>query len=162
MIAEEAEAITEPALELIPDNEMLPEPGEMLTEEPLTPAWIPEAETPLQPEVIQTIDANVEPVGSLAEPLTEATMEEPEGEIAGLEDARSAINQGQPAQAAAVYQELIKHNQHLTEVIRDVQEALYRFPVDVNLWVVLGDAFIRSDDLQEALNAYTKAEDLVR
>jgi len=44
----------------------------------------------------------------------------------------------------------------------DVQEALYRFPVDVNLWVVLGDAHLRTDDLQDALDAYTKAEDLVR
>jgi len=43
-----------------------------------------------------------------------------------------------------------------------VQEALYRFPVDTNLWVVLGDAHLRTDDLQDALDAYSKAEDLVR
>jgi len=71
-------------------------------------------------------------------------------------------SRNQPAQAAELYTGLVRHNLLIKDVINDVQEALYRFPVDVNLWVVLGDAFLRTDDLQEALNAYSKAEDLVR
>ncbi len=86
----------------------------------------------------------------------------PEADVSSLNNARKAINQGFPEQAAEVYTGIIRQNHHLEEIIKDVQEALYRYPVDVNLWVVLGDAYLRTDDLQDALDAYTKAEDLVR
>jgi len=57
---------------------------------------------------------------------------------------------------------LIKQNYQLDEIIKDLQDAVYRFPVYVDMWVSLGDAYFRSEELQEALNAYTKAEKLVR
>ncbi len=79
-----------------------------------------------------------------------------------LSDARSALSQGQPTQAVGMYTSLIKQNSHLAEVIKDLQEAVYRYPVDVDLWVTLGDAHSHSHDLQDALNAYTKAEELAR
>ena len=44
----------------------------------------------------------------------------------------------------------------------DLREALYRYPVEVSLWQALGDAYMRSNRLQEALDAYTKAEELLR
>jgi cytochrome c-type biogenesis protein CcmH/NrfG len=47
-------------------------------------------------------------------------------------------------------------------VIKDLQDALYRYPVDVNLWVALGDAYIHTENLKDALNTLSKAEDLVR
>jgi len=79
-----------------------------------------------------------------------------------LADARKALEQGQPSQAAAYYAGLIKQNYRLDEVIKDLQQALYRFPVDIDMWVTLGDAHCRTNDLQEALDAYNKAEELVR
>ena len=85
-----------------------------------------------------------------------------EADVAALLDARNAIDQGQTAQALGFYSGLIKQNSHLGEIIKDLQDALYRFPVDVDMWVALGDADYRTDDLQEALNAYIKAEELVR
>ena len=159
---EQFAALNEPAEELAPENVLIPDVGEIKTEEPMESAWTPELEAPIQPEVPQTIEAEVETSESPIEQIAVPSIKAPEVEITGLENARKAINQGQPAQAAEVYTGLIKQNQLLVEVINDVQEALYRFPVDVNLWVVLGDAFLRTDDLQEALNAYSKAEDLVR
>jgi cytochrome c-type biogenesis protein CcmH/NrfG len=57
---------------------------------------------------------------------------------------------------------LIKQNYHLDEIIKDLHEALYRFPVNIDMWVTLGDAYFHTDDLSEALSAYTKAEELVR
>ena len=155
-------ALTEPVVELAPENALIADVGEVKTEETLESAWAPEVEAPIQPEGTQTIEAEVEPIAPPTEQLTVPSIEAPVVVISGLEDARKAINQGQPAQAAEVYSDMIKHNHLLEEVINDVQEALYRFPIDVNLWVVLGDAFLRTDDLQEALNAYSKAEDLVR
>ena len=44
----------------------------------------------------------------------------------------------------------------------DLREATYRYPVDVNIWQSLGDAYMRANRLQDALDAYTKAEELLR
>ena len=60
------------------------------------------------------------------------------------------------------YQRLVRKGKHLDRIIADLQEALYRFPVEVDLWQLLGDAYMRADRLQEALEAYTKAEELLR
>jgi hypothetical protein len=44
----------------------------------------------------------------------------------------------------------------------DLREAIYLFPVDVIVWQTLGDAYMRAGRLQEALDSYTKAEELLR
>ena len=79
-----------------------------------------------------------------------------------LIQARNALIQGQSAQALAHYTSLIKAQQALPDVIQDLNEALYRFPVDVSIWEALGDAHMRIGHLQDALDAYTKAEELIR
>jgi cytochrome c-type biogenesis protein CcmH/NrfG len=43
-----------------------------------------------------------------------------------------------------------------------MQNALYQYPGDINFLIVLGDAYLRTDKLQEALDTYTKAEELLR
>ena len=48
------------------------------------------------------------------------------------------------------------------DVIRDLRDALYRYPVEVSIWQALGDAYMRANRLQDALDAYTKAEELLR
>jgi tetratricopeptide (TPR) repeat protein len=130
--------------------------------EPAESTWIPEVEAPTQPELVEPVEPEIEYAALPAEPAVLPVTEIKEAEINSLEDAHVALIQGQPSQAAAVYSRLIKQNYQLDEVIKDVQEALYRYPVDVNLWVTLGDAFLQTDELQDALNAYSKAEDLVR
>ena len=50
----------------------------------------------------------------------------------------------------------------LEEVTFDLKEAIYRFPVEVSIWQALGDAYMRANRLQDALDAYTKAEELLR
>jgi competence ComEA-like helix-hairpin-helix protein len=79
-----------------------------------------------------------------------------------LIQARNALIQGQTAQALTHYSSLIKAQQALPDVIQDLNEALYRFPVDVSFWEALGDAHFRIGHLQDALDAYTKAEELIR
>ena len=149
---------------------------EPLEAQPQEPAWVSEFEEHVHPQTIVPIEAEEESavieelVGKAVEipattPLEQQELpvvESPEGEFAALENARNAINQGFPAQAAEAYTNLVNRNLHLEEVIKDLQDALYRFPVDVNLWVTLGDAYYRTNELQLALNSYTKAEDLVR
>ena len=148
------------------------------TEEPPLPAEPVEqvVETP-QTEVSTPVEGEAElvPVSEGAFPqeaeLSQVAPQQP-AEVpveiipdpaeAVLSDARTALSQGEPSHAIELYTNLIEQNSHLGEVIKDLQDALYRFPVDIDLWVTLGDAHSHSHDLQDALNAYTKAEELVR
>ncbi len=79
-----------------------------------------------------------------------------------LAQARAALQQGDLPEALKMYQRLIKKGKHLEAIIQDIEEALYRFPVEVDLLQTLGDAYLRADRLQEALDMYTKAEELLR
>ncbi len=138
--------------------------------------WIPEAEVPVQPVAAEEIAAEIEAVAvpiemeqkepeipaPPAEVAAEPEVEVPDALHAILEQAWEAVNQDQPAQAAGLYTSLIKQDYHLGEMITDLQDALYRFPLDVDLWISLGDAQFRNGNSQEALNAYTKAEELAR
>jgi len=79
-----------------------------------------------------------------------------------LVQARNALIQGDLHLALTHYQSLIKAQQLLSHVIQDLTDALYRFPVEVLVWQSLGDAYLRAGHLQDALDAYTKAEELLR
>jgi cytochrome c-type biogenesis protein CcmH/NrfG len=57
---------------------------------------------------------------------------------------------------------MIRKGKFLDEIIFDLREAIYRYPVEVPVWQALGDAYMRANRLQEALDAYTKAEELLR
>ena len=79
-----------------------------------------------------------------------------------LTEARQAIRDGDIESAIAIYTVFINKKQNLADITRDLEEALYRHPLDIMLWQTLGDAYARSDQLQAALDAYTKAEELLR
>ena len=112
-------------------------------------------------EEITSPEVESAPAEALEPTQVEAVMQ-PDPAEAILTDARNALTQGQPSQAVDLYAGLIRQNYHLDEVIKDLQEAVYRFPIDVDMWVTLGDAHSHTHALQEALNAYTKAEELAR
>ena len=79
-----------------------------------------------------------------------------------LTEARNSMNEGNCTAALGLYSSLVKKGYHLETIIRELENALYRYPLDVNIWQGLGDAHMRNDNLQEALDAYIKAEDLLR
>ncbi len=79
-----------------------------------------------------------------------------------LGDAQTQLGRGNIAAALDIYTKLIRKGKSLEEIIRDLRDALYRYPVEVPLWQSLGDAYMRANRLQEALDAYTKAEELLR
>jgi len=83
------------------------------------------------------------------------------GEVS-LASAQSELARGNIAAALQMYSRLIRKGKTLEEIIRDLREALYRYPVEVPIWQALGDAYMRANRLQEALDAYTKAEELLR
>jgi tetratricopeptide (TPR) repeat protein len=115
---------------------------------------MPEAEMVLEPEQIQ-----MEPE-AVARPETSGLNIPTVNPVLGM--ARNEISRNNIPGALDSYGKLIKKARYLDEVIFDLREALYRYPVDVNLWQSLGDAYMRANRLQDALDAYTKAEELLR
>lgn len=79
-----------------------------------------------------------------------------------LQSARDLMAHGTLDAAIGEYSKLVKRGKFLEEVIYDLKEATYSHPVDVVIWQTLGDAYMRANQLQEALDAYTKAEELLR
>lgn len=79
-----------------------------------------------------------------------------------LARAREDLAHAKIPDALQSYSTLIRKGKFLEEVTFDLKEALYRFPVEVLIWQVLGDAYMRANRLQDALDAYTKAEELLR
>jgi tetratricopeptide (TPR) repeat protein len=79
-----------------------------------------------------------------------------------LAQARDDLEHAKIPDALHAYGTLIRRGKFLEEVTFDLKEALYRFPVEVSIWQVLGDAYMRANRLQDALDAYTKAEELLR
>src|SRR5271157_45796 len=100
------------------------------------------------------------PVPTPAVPAVKATGPEKEAEL--LAAAQSALHANQLKIAMQTYTKLIKKGRLLEESIHDLREATYRYPVDIIIWQTLGDAYMRANRLQDALDAYNKAEELLR
>ena len=78
-----------------------------------------------------------------------------------LQEAWNSVNRGEIDTAVDQYAQLINRDEHLDEIIRDLQEALGKYPQDAALYQSLGDAYMHANMLQEALDAYNRAEDLI-
>lgn len=172
---------------VIPAAEDLPawlrdETGELVVEppkiEPTRPAdWKP-VEEPPQPAPAPAPEPEPEPKPKKApkkepKPAPPATYVEPVTSLRGtgmlsmpgdplLASARTELSRSNIPAALDSYGKLIKKGRYLEEVIFDLREALYRYPVEVSIWQALGDAYMRANQLQDALDAYTKAEELLR
>ncbi len=82
--------------------------------------------------------------------------------IVALNQAKNELERGDIPAALTHYGKLIKRGKHIEETIRDLTESIYRYPVEVGIWQTLGDAYMRVNRLKEALEAYNKAEELIR
>jgi competence ComEA-like helix-hairpin-helix protein len=78
-----------------------------------------------------------------------------------LNEGRNALDSGDISKAYDHYSKLIEEDQLLESVIEDLIEAQKQFPVDINIYELLGDAYMRTDQLQEAIDTYTKGEELL-
>jgi hypothetical protein len=118
------------------------------------------------------VKENNEPVPTIADTTIQPRVPKGTGMLAHipakekdaefLAAAQSALDANKLTEAMQGYAILIKKNRLLDEVIHDLREAIYRFPVDIIVWQTLGDACMRANRLQDALDAYTKAEELLR
>ncbi len=76
--------------------------------------------------------------------------------------ARECLLNNDVAGAISNYQKQIQNGVGLAEVIEELHQALVRFPVNLSLLQTLGDAYLRNDQLKEALEVYSKAEALLK
>ncbi len=143
------------------------------TEEPVAPSQEPEAIT--APSWVQEMgqggEENTE-APAVEEVLTSeniAQFDEHEAIPSGTETPGMLLNQAQAALAGGkvemamrYYSRLLQNGMFIEDSIHDLRDALYRFPVDISIWQTLGDAYLRNNQLQEALDAYTKAEEFLR
>ena len=120
-------------------------------------------------EVVNIIEERIAAVQEQAPPIEPPKRTKPKGTgkltmpmDPVLGQARNELAGANLNGALEGYGRLIKKGRFLDEVICDLRDALYRFPVDVNIWQSLGDAYMRANRLQDALDAYTKAEELLR
>ncbi len=118
-----------------------------------------------EPEPVPTVQEvrPAKPPAPYKEPVTRkgtGTLKMPVDML--LTQARGELSRSNIPGALDTYSKLIKKGRFLDEVIFDLREALYRFPVEVSIWQALGDAYMRGNRLQDALDAYTKAEELLR
>jgi hypothetical protein len=135
-------------------------------------------------EIIETESSDSDSVSTLDETISTATVEEPEQQIEmptseddlqpvmtdeisadlsdSLQKAQNLLEGGQITEALTEYNELIKSKENLEQVIADLQQALETHPVNPEIWGTLGYAYQYSDRIRDALEAYTKAEELLR
>jgi len=74
---------------------------------------------------------------------------------------RAALSQGYLPIAIDSFSSLVHKRIYLPEVIDEMKQALIQHPDNLPAWQILGDAYVRNDQLQEALDAYIKAEELL-
>ena len=109
----------------------------------------------ITPETSEELKRNL--VIQLSEEITP-----PLPKIPDLEQAWQNIANGNVSTAVDQYSYFIRQEQHVDEIITQIQEAVIIYPLDPLLYQTLGDAYLRSDRLQEALEAYNRAEDLIK
>jgi len=118
------------------------------------------------------ITAEPEPVAqpqeaTISEPKSEENSVEPFFKDLGgdvppeIQDARKAFTSGDIDHAMSQYDKLIKSRQSLTIVISDLQEAVDSSPEKASIWHQLGDAYLRDNQISEAMDAYSKAEEFI-
>ena len=79
-----------------------------------------------------------------------------------LETANKFLYNGNLEEALNIFDPLIHDGFELEKIIENIQNALdHHYPIDINLWQALGDAYLKNNQLQNALDAYSKAEDLL-
>ena len=156
---EETDEISQPETEV--------EVVEAVEVAPLAQAEVEEAvEAPpveAEPEVVEAPQPAEQPVMETAAPAAAKAPTAGEADPSSVrEQALAQLEHGKIEPALEQYNQLIELDQMLDEVVQDLRNALYRHPVDVSLWQALGDAYLHNNQIQDALDSYTKAEELLR
>jgi len=76
-----------------------------------------------------------------------------------LDEARSSLSIGQVVEALSTYRELVTRGEGLMLLINELETAAFKFPQQIELRRLLGDAYMRNGQLQKALTTYREALD---
>ena len=79
-----------------------------------------------------------------------------------LQAARDLLNKEAYDQALLQYDSLIESESYLEEIIDDLNKALYDNPLNPAIYIRLGDAYNRDNQIQKALDMYQEAENLLQ
>lgn len=82
--------------------------------------------------------------------------------LADLNRARESIKKGDLTTALRRYTKLINANKAIDEVTVDLKDLVRKYPKEYLAWQTFGDARLRANRIQEALDAYAKAADLLK
>ncbi len=168
-LAPEPESVLEPELETETPPEPEPEPEPELEKEPQPepksepemelepePEPEPEAELELEPEPEPEPQPETKPEPARASKAKPKKLEPSEV----LDLARQSFASDDIEQGITHYTELIKRKKELKAVIEDINIALDREPETPDLWQLLGDAYMKDDQLQEAIKAYQRGTEV--
>lgn len=166
-----------PEPEAVEPEVVEPEPAEVETAEvvPETPSEVPDTppeaieEAPPEPEPVKMTEVPTETEAALPSSEPETPAAEPESEEAPpkfkeplteptqlLQSARQALGAGDAGRALSDYLKLIDRDEDLETVIKDLQRASERYPNLPKVWQALGDAYMKADQLPEAIKAYKR------
>lgn len=134
------------------------------------PGEVEESTLPTDEEMEQvTLEQPVSQVEEAAEVAEASLQAEPaESEVVTPEyddiydQALKSMDTGDLETAGEQFLRLIKAETLLDKVVEKLSSAVETYPTDSGLWMTLGDAFGRSGKLQNALDAYTKAEEYLQ
>lgn len=77
--------------------------------------------------------------------------------------AKNKLHNGDFSEAFPRLKELLEKDEWLEQVMEAlIHDIEHYHPIEVESWVLLGDAYRKQDRLKEALDAYTKAEDFIK
>lgn len=126
------------------------------------PDSAPPAPEPVAQAAAEPAHAEASPAPSPKQPARKRSRglssEEVEDRLAG---ARQALSYGNINDAAEAYSYFLRRRIRLDDVIADLRAASRRFPRQVAVWQTLGDAYMRNNELTEALDCYNRAKALL-
>ena len=161
------EAIPTPPEEIAPLPIEAPElevpSREKVTPSPIVEEQIQEVSLPIEAEMMAPIEpvSTVEREASRREELTRLLKERPRDYAARLELARLHEQDRDWNAALNQYEKLISARKYLQEVIQDLN-ALRNEPLEqARLYQLLGDAYMQNDQLNEALEMYRLARQML-
>ena len=146
-----------PAEPPAPPVEVVPEP----VAEPPTPSAEPFTEPAIEPAPQPTIAEAPPPLPEGLDELSKHVREHPRDRDAQLELARGLWNVERREESLEFYTKVLKSNKLVEEVLADLEAVAEEHSSDSTFQRVLGDAYMRSGKLAEALDLYRDAlEDL--
>ena len=146
-----ADEMTEEAAEEAEEEVIAETPADEMTEEPSEEA---------EEEIVAEVPAD-ETVEAVEKEEKSAPKPRRKTKSSSLTKAREFQARDQVEEALKEYNKLIRRKRHLQEIILDLEELHQKYIKNIDILQLTGDAYLQMDELQQALDYYTRAEQLL-